>query len=44
MPKGKAVGAGGLSVELLIASGSTVWQAFYEAMMADIKEGTIPLP
>ena len=37
MPKGKAVGAGGMSVEVLIAAGPEAWQAFYDALKHDIR-------
>lgn len=37
-PKGKAVGAGRFSIELLLHADNEVKFAFYEALMADVKE------
>ena len=37
IPRGKAVGAGGFSIELLLHADDTVKLAFYRALMADIK-------
>ena len=42
MPKGKAVGAGGLSVELLLAVGKEAQAEFYEALMQDVERGCLP--
>ena len=42
MPKGKAAGAGGWHVELLLEAGSRVQRLFYDAMMADLKSGHLP--
>ena len=41
MARGKAVGAGGLSVEMLLEAGRDVQLGFYEALMADVKGGTL---
>ena len=38
MPKGKAVGAGGFSVELLQAASDEGKKAFYEALMQDVRD------
>ena len=42
MPRGKAVGAGGLSVELLLLAGPTAWKPFYKALMGDLSNGFTP--
>ena len=42
MPKGKAAGAGGWHVELLIEAGARVQRLFYDAMIADLKNGHLP--
>lgn len=39
MPGGKAVGAGGFHIELLRQAGGAAQRAFYDAMIADIREG-----
>lgn len=39
--QGKAVGAGGLSVELLLAAGRDVQWLFYRALLHDVESGTI---
>jgi hypothetical protein len=37
MPRGKAVGAGGLSAEMLRLAGTDVKEAFYDALMDDLR-------
>ena len=39
--RGKAVGAGGLSVEMLLEAGREVQLGFYEALMADVRGETL---
>ena len=41
MPRGKAVGAGGLSVELLEASGEEWQRAMHAAMLHDLQRGVV---
>ena len=42
MPRGKAVGAGGLSMEMLLAAGVDTQRAFYRAMMSDLRGKRVP--
>ena len=42
VPRGKAVGHGGFSIELLIHADRSVKEAFYECLMADLLGGTFP--
>ena len=42
MPKGKSVGAGGFSIELLLAAGVDAQRAFYDAMMHDLAGQRVP--
>ena len=42
MPKKKSVGAGGFSVELLIAAGEGAQRAFYDALQADLRGKVVP--
>eukprot|EP00966_Prymnesium_polylepis_P228552 5289581-Prymnesium_polylepis.1 len=41
MARGKAVGAGGMSVEMLLEAGRDVQLGFYEALMADVRGETL---
>ena len=40
MPRGKAVGAGGMSIELLEASGEGWLRAMHTAVLHDLRRGT----
>ena len=42
MPSGKAVGSGGMTIELLRIAGEEAQQLFYEVMMQDVKGLRIP--
>ena len=42
MPRGKAVGADGVSVEVLLAAGEGALRLLYDAMMADLRAGHVP--
>jgi ribonuclease HI len=42
VPRGKAVGHGGFSIELLIHAGREVKRAFYDCLMADLLGGEFP--
>jgi hypothetical protein len=42
VPRGKAVGYGGFSIELLIHAGREVKRAFYDCLMADLLGGEFP--
>lgn len=42
MPKGKAVGAGGFTCELLRAAGEVAQRAFYDALIHGVREGVVP--
>ena len=42
VPKGKAVGAGGFSIELLINADEEVKQAFFDCLIADLKGEVYP--
>ena len=42
VPRGKAVGHGGFSIELLIHADRSVKEAFYECLMAELRGGTFP--
>ena len=42
VPRGKAVGYGGFSIELLIHSDREVKRAFYDCLMADLQGGDFP--
>eukprot|EP00900_Chrysochromulina_parva_P012250 jgi/Chrpa1/21025/Chrysochromulina_OHIO_Genome00025652-RA len=42
VPRGKAVGHGGFSIELLIHADREIKRAFYECLMADLRGGEFP--
>ena len=42
VPRGKAVGYGGFSIELLIHADRGIKRAFYECLMADLRGGEFP--
>jgi ribonuclease HI len=42
VPRGKAVGHGGFSIELLIHADREIKKAFYECLMADLRGGEFP--
>jgi hypothetical protein len=42
VPRGKAVGYGGFSIELLIHADREIQRAFYDCLMADLRGGVFP--
>ena len=42
VPRGKAVGSGGFSIELLIHADREIKKAFYDCLMADLRGGEFP--
>ena len=42
VPRGKAVGYGGFSIELLLNADRCIKEAFYECLMADLRGGVFP--